>query len=44
MVLVVHSNASYLSKSNAQSQAGEHFSMSTDTVYSPKNDAVLNIA
>ena len=44
MVLAVHSNASYLSKSNARSRAGRHFFMSSDTVHPPNNDAILNIA
>ena len=43
MVLTVHSNASYLSKPNAQSQARGHFFMSTDTIHPPNNGDVLNI-
>ena len=44
MVLVVHSDASYLSKPKAQSQAGGHFFLSSDTENSINNGAVLNIA
>jgi hypothetical protein len=44
MVLAVHSNASYLSKSKARSQAGGHFFLSSDTTIPPNNGAVLNIA
>jgi hypothetical protein len=44
MVLAVHSNASYLSKPKAQSQAGGHFFLSRDTTVPPNNGAILNIA
>ncbi len=44
MVLAVHSNASYLSKPKAQSQAGGHFFLSSDTTVLPNNGAILNIA
>jgi hypothetical protein len=44
MVLAVHSNASYLSKPKACSQAGGHFFLSKDTTIPPNNGAVLNIA
>ena len=44
MVLVVHSNASYLSEHKAQSRAGGHFFMSSDTKDPANNGAVLNIA
>ncbi len=44
MVLVVHSNTSYLSKPKAQSHAGDHFFMSSDTKDPANNGAVLNIA
>ncbi len=44
MVLIVHSNASYLSKPKARSRAGGNFSMSSDTKDPPNNSAVLNIA
>jgi hypothetical protein len=44
MVLAVHSNASYLSKPKAQSQAGWHFFLSSDTTVPPNNGAILNIA
>ncbi len=43
MVLVVHSNASYLRKPKARSQAGGHFFMSSDTKDPANNGAVLNI-
>ncbi len=44
MVLVFHSNASYLSKPKACSEAGGHFFLSSDTTVPPNNGAVLNIA
>ena len=44
MVLVVHSNASYLSKPKARSRAGGHFFMLSDTKDPASNGAVLNIA
>jgi hypothetical protein len=44
MVLAVHSNASYLSKPKARSQAGGHFFLSSNTTVPPNNDAILNIA
>jgi hypothetical protein len=44
MVLVIHSNASYLSKLKAQSCAGSHFFMSSNTKDPTNNGAVLNIA
>jgi hypothetical protein len=44
MVLVVHSDASYLSKPKAQSRAGGHFFLSSDTEDPIHNGAVLNIA
>jgi hypothetical protein len=44
MVLAVHSNASYLSKPKARSQAGGHFFLSRDTTVLPNNWAILNIA
>jgi hypothetical protein len=44
MVLAVHSNASYLSKPKAQSQAGGPFFFSSDTTVPPNNRAILNIA
>jgi hypothetical protein len=44
MVLVVHSNALYLSKPKACSRAGGHFFMSSDTKDLANNGAVLNIA
>jgi hypothetical protein len=44
MLLAVHSNASYLSKPKAQSQAGGHFFLSSNTTVPPNNGAILNIA
>ena len=44
MVLAGHSDASYLSKSNARSRAGGHFFMSDDTPNPPNNGAVLTVA
>ncbi len=44
MILVVHSNASYLHKCKLQSRAGGHFYLSNNIPYPPNNDAILNIA
>ena len=44
MVLVIHSDASYLSKPKAQSQAGGHFFLTSDTEDPINNEAVLNLA
>jgi hypothetical protein len=44
MVLVLHSDAFYLSKPKVHSQAGGHFFMSSDTTNPPNNGAILNIA
>ncbi len=44
MVLAGHSNASYLSETNARSQAGGHFFMSNNNALPPNNGAVLTIA
>jgi len=44
MVLIVHSNASYLSEPKARSRAGVHFFMSSDITNPHNNNAVLNIA
>jgi hypothetical protein len=44
MVLAVHSNASYLSKSKACSQAGGHFFLSSNTTVPSNSGAVLIIA
>jgi hypothetical protein len=44
MVLVVHSNASYLSEPKARSRAGGHFFLSSDTEDPIDNGAVLNLA
>ena len=43
MVLVGHSDASYLSESKAQSRAGRHFFMSRNTATPPNNGAVMTI-
>ncbi len=44
MILVVHSDASYLNERKSQSRAGGHFYLSNDVPYPPNNDAILNIA
>jgi hypothetical protein len=44
MVLAGHSNASYLSETNARSQAGGHFFMSNNDALPPNIGAVLTIA
>ena len=44
MVMLVHSNASYLSESKARSRAGGKYFISKDVSLPPKNGAVLNIA
>jgi hypothetical protein len=44
MVLAVHSGASYLSKPKAQSQAGGHFFLSSNTTVQPINGEILNKA
>jgi hypothetical protein len=44
MILAVHSDASYLSKSKACSRAGGHFFLSSDTQLPANNGAILNIA
>ena len=45
MVLAVHSDASYLSESNARSRAGGHFFLSSDEPIPPDtNGAILSIA
>ena len=44
MVIVVHSDASYLSKPKACSQAGEHFCLLSDCDDPADNGAVLNLA
>ena len=44
MVLAVHSDASYLSKSNARSRAGGIFFMSNNSADPPNNGAVLAIS
>jgi hypothetical protein len=44
MVLAGHSNTSYLSETNARSQAGGHLFMSNKDALPPNNGAVLTIA
>ncbi len=44
MVLVGHSNASYLSKSKARSRAVGHLIMSNNTAKPPNNGTILTIA
>ncbi len=44
MILAEHSNASYLSETNARSQAGGHCFMSNNNALPLKNGAVLTIA
>jgi hypothetical protein len=44
MVLARHSNALYLSESNAQSRAGDHFFMSSNVELPPNNCAVSTIS
>jgi hypothetical protein len=44
MVLIVHSDPSYLSKPKAHSQAGGHFFLSSDIADPVNNGAVLNLA
>ncbi len=44
MVLVVHSDASYLSKPKARSHAGGHFFLSANTANPKDNGTVLNLA
>ena len=44
MVLAIHSDASYLSETNARSRAGGHFFLSRDNPVPPDNGAILSIA
>ena len=44
MILAAHSDASYLSESNARSRAGGHFFLSENDHYPNNNGAVLTIA
>jgi len=44
MILVVHSDTSYFSKSKARNQAGGHFFMSSATEDLANNGAILNFA
>jgi hypothetical protein len=43
MILTIHSNASYLSETKAQSQAGSHMFMAGDDKIPINNGAILNI-
>jgi hypothetical protein len=43
MVLTVHSNASYLSETNAHSRTGGHFFMSNNNAIPSNNGAILAI-
>jgi hypothetical protein len=43
MVLIVHSNTSYLSKPNVRSRVGGHFFMSANTADTEDNGVVLNL-
>ncbi len=44
MILAIHSDSSYLSEPKAQSCAGGHFFLSSDTTIPANNGAILNIA
>eukprot|EP00804_Cyclotella_cryptica_P017159 CCRYP_003365-RA/>CCRYP_003365-RA protein AED:0.35 eAED:0.35 QI:0/0/0/1/1/1/2/0/332 len=44
MILAVHSNASYLSETKAQSRAGGHFFLSEDNLSPRNNGAILTLA
>ena len=44
MVLAAHSDASYLSESNARSRAGGHFFISNNATYPPNSGSVLTVA
>ena len=44
MILGIHSNASYLSKTKARSLAGSHFFLSDVTDKAPNTGAILNIS
>ena len=44
MILATHSDTSYLSKPQACSRAGGHFSLSASADIPPNNGAILNIA
>jgi hypothetical protein len=44
MILAVHSDVSYLSEPKAQSRAGGHFFLSSDTPIPPNNGVVLKIS
>eukprot|EP00804_Cyclotella_cryptica_P007549 CCRYP_010638-RA/>CCRYP_010638-RA protein AED:0.05 eAED:0.05 QI:0/0/0/1/1/1/3/0/1237 len=44
MVLVAHSDASYLSEPQARSRAGGHFFLSSNADIPPNNGAILNLA
>ena len=44
MVLVVHSDAGYLSEPQARSRVGGHFFLSSNVQYPSNNGAILNVA
>jgi hypothetical protein len=44
MILVVHSDASYLSEPQARSRAGGHFFLTTEAEEPPNNGAILNVS
>ena len=44
MILAGHSNASYLSETNARSRAGGHFFMSNNDAIPHNNGAILTIS
>jgi hypothetical protein len=44
MILAVHSDASYLSESEARSRVGGHFYCTNDMEDPPNNGAVLNVS
>ena len=44
MVLAIHSDASYLSKSKARSRAGGHWFMAGNEEIPAKNGAVMNVS
>ena len=43
-IIAAHSDASYLIKPKARSQAGGHFFLSQNVEYPPNNGAILNVA
>ena len=44
MVLAIHSDASYLNKTQARSKAGGHFFMSSNTTFPANHGAIHNMA